>query len=329
MVFTQVNGFINGITGITTQNKNTIFISGNPVGGRWSLWMSTNLGATWDSTGMFVPQAGSETGYNNSLTSVHFNFGTNSPTRIWFGTNNSRIYYYKSGEGWNAQPISEPNCYFVRFLDTLYGLAGGSTGTVMTTNSGLNWWPGMSPFPGSGNLSAFVYTNNGFDNVYFISRGSSIYYTDTISPPSVWTSVYSQTGVYKDLTLTRIAPQKYLWGVRDNGGISKYSLPVGIQTISSEIPVSFSLSQNYPNPFNPITKIQFLIVSSPHALGRDFVKLTVYDIMGKEIQTLVNTRLKPGIYEVSFDGSSLNSGVYFYKLTTNTFTETRKMLMIK
>jgi len=59
------------------------------------------------------------------------------------------------------------------------------------------------------------------------------------------------------------------------------------------------------------------------------VKIIVYDVMGREVQTLVNERLQPGTYEVAFDGSSLNSGVYFYKLTAGDFTEVKKMLMIK
>jgi len=105
---------------------------------------------------------------------------------------------------------------------------------------------------------------------------------------------------------------------------------VGVQNISTETTSKYSLSQNYPNPFNPITNVKFSIVNSGD------VKLIVYDIMGKEVQTLVNERLQPGTYEAAFDGSMLNSGVYFYKLiirhggsSTNTFSETKKMLLIK
>jgi len=98
---------------------------------------------------------------------------------------------------------------------------------------------------------------------------------------------------------------------------------VGIQNISTEIPSKYSLSQNYPNPFNPTTKIKFDVVR----VGD--VKIVVYDVMGREVQTLVNESLKPGTYEASFEGNTLNSGVYFYKLITDGFTETKKMLMIK
>jgi hypothetical protein len=98
---------------------------------------------------------------------------------------------------------------------------------------------------------------------------------------------------------------------------------VGIQNNGTETPTKYSLSQNYPNPFNSTSNLKFQIVNTGD------VRLIVYDIMGKEVQTLVNERLQPGTYETSFDGSALNSGVYFYKLVTGGFTETKKMLMIK
>jgi hypothetical protein len=100
-----------------------------------------------------------------------------------------------------------------------------------------------------------------------------------------------------------------------------------VTAITTETPSSFSLSQNYPNPFNPTTKIRFDVPSVKHASL--LVALKVYDVMGREVQTLVNESLKPGTYEAAFDGSSLNSGVYFYKLVTEGFSETKKMLLIK
>jgi hypothetical protein len=99
--------------------------------------------------------------------------------------------------------------------------------------------------------------------------------------------------------------------------------PVGIKNISSEIPSSYSLSQNYPNPFNPSTKIKFQVPSSK------FVKLIVFDILGKEVATLVNESLQPGTYETTFDASNLASGIYFYRLQSENFVETRRMLMVK
>lgn len=109
------------------------------------------------------------------------------------------------------------------------------------------------------------------------------------------------------------------------------SFTVGIQNISTEVPASYSLGQNYPNPFNPTTNIRFSIpsLSFPNVSIGNPVVLKVYDIMGREVQTLVNEVLQPGTYETTFDGSTLPSGVYFYKLTTEGFTDTKKLTLIK
>jgi hypothetical protein len=98
---------------------------------------------------------------------------------------------------------------------------------------------------------------------------------------------------------------------------------VGISELPNEIPYVFSLSQNYPNPFNPSTNIQFQVAK----LGD--VKLVVSDALGKEVATLINEQLKPGTYEIKWDGTNYPSGVYFYKLITADYSETKKMALIK
>ncbi|MCI0448673.1 MAG: PQQ-binding-like beta-propeller repeat protein [Chlorobi bacterium] len=103
----------------------------------------------------------------------------------------------------------------------------------------------------------------------------------------------------------------------------KYSSLVGINPVSSEIPKYFNLYQNYPNPFNPKTKIKFdLPVES-------FTLLKIFDAIGKEISTLVNENLKAGKYELLWNPAKQNSGVYFCKLTTEGFTQTKKMVLLK
>ncbi len=104
----------------------------------------------------------------------------------------------------------------------------------------------------------------------------------------------------------------------------KYSQSIGITPISNEIPKEFRLNQNYPNPFNPSTKIKYQIPKN-----KSFVKLIVYDITGKEIIKLINEEQNAGIYEVIFDGTKYSSGVYFYSLTTDSFSEAKRMIIIK
>ncbi len=102
-----------------------------------------------------------------------------------------------------------------------------------------------------------------------------------------------------------------------------YNPTIGIIPISSEIPKSFSLSQNYPNPFNPTSNIKFDVQKT------SFTVMKVYDIIGREVATLVNQQLQPGTYEVSFDGTNLPSGIYFYRLESGSFVETKKMSLVK
>ncbi|MEO8665470.1 MAG: T9SS type A sorting domain-containing protein, partial [Ignavibacteria bacterium] len=103
---------------------------------------------------------------------------------------------------------------------------------------------------------------------------------------------------------------------------------VGIKAASDIIPEKFSLSQNYPNPFNPVSTIKFDITQDPRRETQD-VRLIVYDALGKEVSTLVNEDLSPGTYEVEFDGRNLSSGIYFYRLTAGSFSEVKRMMLIK
>jgi hypothetical protein len=98
---------------------------------------------------------------------------------------------------------------------------------------------------------------------------------------------------------------------------------VGINTISSQIPDKFLLHQNYPNPFNPSSTIRYEIPKN------SFVKLVVYDMLGRELEILVMEKQSPGIYEATFNASRYSSGIYYYKLTTEVFNETKKMILLK
>jgi hypothetical protein len=124
------------------------------------------------------------------------------------------------------------------------------------------------------------------------------------------------------------------WGISNLWTAIIDTFTIGVQTISNEIPKRFVLNQNYPNPFNPSTKIKFDIPSEDKS-QKAKVKLVIYDILGKEVQTLVNEQLQPGSYEVTFDarqpglGGNLPSGVYFCQLLTEKFNETKRMILLK
>lgn len=100
--------------------------------------------------------------------------------------------------------------------------------------------------------------------------------------------------------------------------------PTSVKELGDEpVPLNFVLSQNYPNPFNPSTNIRFRIPSSV------FVTLKVYDILGREVATLVNEQLTPGGHETTFDGAGLASGVYFYQLHAGESSQAKRLLLLK
>ena len=170
------------------------------------------------------------------------------------------------------------------------------------------------------NQISFVYTTNDELSIRTIQvglRGSSN--TDFINRQT--TTNWSQTTAGTTNTATCL----FSPGITPPSGLTfTFTPPVTrIENTGNKILDNFKLYQNYPNPFNPRTVVSFSlpVVSD--------VVLKVYDIQGREVETLVNERLNAGTYESTFDASRLPSGVYFYKLTAGDFTETRKMMLLK
>ena len=113
-------------------------------------------------------------------------------------------------------------------------------------------------------------------------------------------------------------------GTTDRGDIIlKQSGVLPVELTSGKIPNGINLEQNYPNPFNPVTKITYTIPEL------SFITLKVYDVLGKEVLTLVGEEKGAGTYAIDFDGSELTSGIYFYKLQAGNFVETKKMVLMK
>lgn len=108
------------------------------------------------------------------------------------------------------------------------------------------------------------------------------------------------------------------WGLRFNN-----QTMVGVEPVNNNVPEKFTLYQNYPNPFNPNTTINFDLAKNTNA------KIILFDILGREVITLVDEYMKAGSYKYEFDGSSIASGVYFYKIIAGDFIDTKKMTLVK
>ncbi len=151
---------------------------------------------------------------------------------------------------------------------------------------------------------------------YGISLGDGTYNSDKL-PPGNYTLTACRMGfnpVMQNVTIT-------------TGNLSNinfnFNFPIGIQPISAKIPSSFKLYQNYPNPFNPSTNIKFDLPKDQR------VKIIIYDILGREIAMPVDEELKGGSYNISWNASSFASGVYFYRIETESFIATKKLLLVK
>ncbi len=164
-------------------------------------------------------------------------------------------------------------------------------------------------------------TKENYATVKYNSAGSEI-----------WVQVYNGASDGSDIAsalFTDANDNVYVTGYSYDGPNSvdyvtfKYSQTVGINQISGSVVNGYELKQNYPNPFNPVTNLEFGISE----LG--FVSLKIYNELGREISTLVSTRLNPGTYKYSFDASNLTSGIYFYKLESKSYSATKKMLLLK
>ena len=104
---------------------------------------------------------------------------------------------------------------------------------------------------------------------------------------------------------------------------ARWTPNVGIQAIGSEIPSEYKLYQNYPNPFNPETKVKFDVKEN------SFVTIKIYDMLGKEVATIANEQMPAGRYVIPFNASNLSSGIYYYKISANDFSEVKKMIVLK
>ncbi len=278
---------------------------------------TVNGGISWDTVYSPVPSIQGWISY------MHFPDSQNGYATVAYNT------VYKTTNGglnWTSLNLGgNQNLWTsgVYFLNSQTGFVGGGVYSTMTgdlfktTNGGANWQLITSAY----GIAKIQFADN--SNGYCIAANNSVgngLLIKTSDGGNNWSVFTTPLDSLNGMHFISSA-LGYAVGVR--GRILRYGFPIGINNISSNVPGKFSLSQNYPNPFNPNTVIRFQVQIA------GFVSLKVYDVSGKEVETIINEKLNPGTYEASFEGSGLNSGVYFYKISAGSFSETKKMILLK
>jgi photosystem II stability/assembly factor-like uncharacterized protein len=332
------------IFSIGSGSQGDLFVSTNSQQG--GMLRSTDEGVNWTKI---------NSGFNAYLANV---IETKSPAFVFAGTQSGFFMSSNNGDNWSLTGLSNRNVNTIIVL-TNGDLLAGADGLYRSTNNGMNWSKlDSTAFPQSG-LKSIAKSPTGFilassEHLYRSSdNGNSWTLVNDLSFSTMVINSngyavggrYNQNGIflstnggYNWSTMNSGIPDNFYTGLLDidSSGYIYYSSwgssifrtdnsILKIEYSNNNLPVTISLSQNYPNPFNPTTKIRFEI--SGTSAAQTF--LNVYDLLGREVATLVNEELKPGTYEVDWNAENYPSGVYFYKLNAGEFSETKKMVLVK
>ncbi len=291
---------------VSNQRALTLDQSGNFFAANGSgAYKSTDNGQTWnslggggDAYGILVTQAG-------TILTGTYNSGVNRTT--------------DGGTTWtNSGTIVFGNVTIGKFVQldngTIYTHA--LLGIFKSTDDGATW-AALTGTP-IGVQSRKIESTG---NILLLGTPEGLY--KTIDGGANWTK-HADGLMNTVLDHLSVGPDGRLYGA-GGAGIYRTTNPIttGVELSSNIIPSAFELTQNYPNPFNPMTNFELRIANF------GFVTLRIYDMLGKEVASLINKTLQPGIYKVSWDAGAQPSGVYFYRLTAGEFNQTKQMILIK
>jgi photosystem II stability/assembly factor-like uncharacterized protein len=306
-----------GICGISVVNRNVVYASGK-YSGPARVVKTTDGGASWsvlalDSIASFLvdcyfttPDSGFVVGARGTSLQTCF-------TKILFTSDGGATWktvFTGTRQGELCWKITFPTP--ARGYVSIERFLQGGTYILKTTNGGETWHEKQ--------FSASLIDQQGIgfatESHGWVGGWNNPTY-ETTNGGDTWTLSSFGTNVNRFRFLNDTLG--YAVGSR----VYKYSrIPVNVDE-EETFPVSFALEQNYPNPFNPKTNFEFGVSSL------EFVSLKVFDVLGRELTTLVNEITSPGRHTVTWDGSNYPSGVYLYRLTTPTFTSTRRMILLK
>ena len=280
------------------------------------LYISKNNGASWARTDSGIASGA-------PVTTL-----ANGGSYLFAGAYGSGIY--RSGNGgasWTRinSGFSDPllRIRTMAVIDTNLFVGVDVYGVLRFTSDGTSWVyanQGLS----NGNIRSLVVSDSSLFGGSYDGGGVFL----SVNEGASWTSVSSgwpSQGLQSyDLALAVLGSN--LFAGTGWGGVWRRPLSemvASVMTSRTGLPVEYSLQQNYPNPFNPVTTIRYDLPTS------SLVRLSVFDILGREVYVLVNEVKKAGSYEVKFDGSNLASGVYLCRMQTGSFIQARKLLLLR
>lgn len=317
------------VSGTTNELRGVYFISANSgwaVGENGTIRNTTNGGINW----LTIPY-----GTTDRFTDVFFTSqqtgwivgGMNQTSCKLIKTTNGGINWYNQVSNVNSQLES---CFFSNSLE---GYAVGANGVILKTITGGELAPSaptlLSPSNNSTNVNLtptlFWNTVSGATS-YKVIVSSMITFGNVIDSITLTTNQRTIPSGRLNIAST------YYWKVLAHNQYSSSpwseawnfsTIISNISIINKEVPSSYKVFQNYPNPFNPTTNIKFEIPKLSD------VKIAIYDITGKEMEVLVNEQLQAGTYQTDWNAANYYSGIYFYKITTGDYSETKRMMVVK
>jgi len=286
-------GWVLGASPVTESGSNTILIK------------TTNAGSNWQPVHFF----------NEDVREICF---VSAQTGWASGFNGFLQKTTNGGLNWSVQSTGVTTVlYSVYFLNSSQGYACGGNGTILgTTNGGTNWIPLTS---GTTNYLYSIHFGSSTNGVCIGEHGTRL---RTLNGGLTWVNQPELSDMELGDCFMPTATNAFVCGPFGYIANNNWTI-TGAEPLSNIVPSGFSLEQNYPNPFNPSTTITFSIAENSR------VMLSVFNAAGQLTAELVNGELNGGRYEYRFDAGNLSSGVYFYKLVTDKFTDTKKMIFIK
>lgn len=293
------------------------------VGSEWGLQKSTN-GIDWQEVEFFKNKNCLSMDFFNEFCVVSVSSDTSG---IYYSKDGGISWYFSSNMSYYLTDLTFDNngLLYGVFPDESY-----SSGLWKSKDYGNNWEVEFY----STNISSFGNTAGKYFVAWyddFIMNQTGVSIWDTLSHELVSLNEGLANTNIRNIVEDQIFDCQNITVCTDSGAYCLTEFLVGIKE-ENTIPQNFSLAQNYPNPFNPSTTIKYSIPSVENVS----VQLVVYNILGKEVRTIVNKTQQAGNYEVQFDGSNLSSGVYFYQLQVlpkngkvGGFVESRKMILLK